>query len=318
MTDELDIHRASDSERIAAYRNVHEVWGGAFSIDEHVSRRLASVQHNRATWYVGCLNGRVVTSLGCFPLQFRIRGVTQPGIAIGAVHTVSEFRGRGFAPQLIERVEGDQRQQGVAMSLLYSDIAPAYYERLGYLVWPSWEAKLETASAFAAARELVQSSPKFGFEKISRFKKRRMLTMLYDNHHASMEVSIARDEAYWEYLLAKQPNDEFHLLNDPSGDPAAFVRLQAESKRLLIRDFALVTNDDANWSAWLAQIVCMAADRNLPTVGGWLPNLPELPSFAKPICRKQEITMLKSLDATLVIDDAVRDAAQYFVEIDHV
>ena len=316
MTDELDIHRATDSERIAAYRNVHEVWGGAFSIDEHVSRRLASVQHNRATWYVGCVDGRVVTSLGCFPLQFCIRGETQPGIAIGAVHTVSEFRGRGFAPQLIESVERDQRQQGVTMSLLYSDIPPKYYERLGYLVCPSWEAKIETASAFAAARELLQSSPECGFEKVSRFKKRPTLATLYDNHHAAIEVSIARDAAYWEYLLAKQPDDEYYLMNEPSGDAVAYVRLRADSERLLVRDFAVTGND--NWNLLFSHIVCNAADRNLPTVGGWLPNLPALSSFAKLSCREQEITMLKSLDISLVIDDAIRDAAQHFVEIDHV
>ncbi|MCH8828729.1 MAG: hypothetical protein IID45_04030, partial [Planctomycetes bacterium] len=142
------------------------------------------------------------------------------------------------------------------------------------------------------------------------------LATLYDSHHASMEISIDRDEAYWDYLLAKQPEDEFHLLNEPTGDPAAYVRLQADPKRLLIRDFALATND--NWSALLAHVVCAAADRNLPTVGGWLPNLPTSPAFARFRLREQEITMLKSLDASLVIDNAVRDAAQHFVEIDHV
>ncbi|MBT4863931.1 MAG: GNAT family N-acetyltransferase [Planctomycetaceae bacterium] len=316
MTDELDIHRATESERIAAYRNVHEVWGGAYGIDEHVSRRLASVQHNRALWYVGCVDGRVVTSLGCFPLQFRIRGETQSGIAIGAVHTVPEFRGRGFAPQLIEWTESDQRQQGVTVSLLYSDIPQEYYERLGYLVCPSWEAKIETAAAFAAARELLQSSPECGFERISRFKKRPTLATLYDNYHASKEILINRDEAYWEFLLAKQPDDEYFLLNDPSGDPAGYVRLRTESERLLVRDFAVAGSDDLN--LLLAHVVCNAADRNLPTVGGWLPDLPGQLAFIKLSQRAQEITMLKSLDASLAIDESVREAAQHFVEIDHV
>lgn len=316
MTDELDIHRASEIERIEAYRNVHEIWGGSLSLDEHLSHRLVSVQHNRALWYVGCLNDRVVTSLGCYPLCFRVRGQTCRGIAIGAVHTAPEFRGRGFAPQLIEWVECDQRQQGVALSLLYSDIAPAYYERLGYLVCPGWEMQIETASAVAAARELLQTSPKSDLQKVSRFDYRQALATLYDNHHASMEISIDRDEAYWDYLLAKRPEDEFHLLNEPTGNPAAYVRLRTEPQRLLIRDFALAGND--NWNALLAHVVCIAADRNLPTVGGWLPNLQASPAFAILSCREQEITMLKPLDASLVIDDAVRDAAQHFVEIDHV
>lgn len=234
------------------------------------------------------------------------------------MHTVPEFRGHGFAPQLIEWVERDQQEQGVALSLLYSDIAPAYYERLGYFVCPGWEAEIVTASAFATARELLQSSPKVELEKISRFEKRETLARIYDNHHASMEISIDRDETYWDFLLAKQPEDEFYLLNESSGNPAAYVRLQADSERLLIRDFALARNDVAGWNGLLARIVCVAADRNLPAVGGWLPNLSALPSFAKLSRRDQEITMLKPLDASLVIDESVREAAQHFVEIDHV
>jgi hypothetical protein len=133
-----------------------------------------------------------------------------------------------------------------------------------------------------------------------------------------MEISIDRDESYWDYLLAKEPDDEFYLLNEPSGDPAAYVRLRADTERLLIRDFALAANKNGNWNALLAHIVCIAADRNLSAVGGWLPNLPTSPPFAKLSRREQEITMLKPLDTSLAIDDAVRDAAQHFVEIDHV
>jgi len=58
----LELHPASPEERLAAYRNVHDVWGGGLPLQQHVERRLASVRHNQADWYVGCLDGRVIAS----------------------------------------------------------------------------------------------------------------------------------------------------------------------------------------------------------------------------------------------------------------
>ncbi len=47
---ELDCHLADDSERVAAFGNAHEWWG---------EERKDSVVHSRASWYVGCVDGRM-------------------------------------------------------------------------------------------------------------------------------------------------------------------------------------------------------------------------------------------------------------------
>ena len=133
----LDIHPASETERIAAYRNVHDVWSGGLDLEAHVARRLQSVQHNRADWFVGTLDGDVVTSLACYPLMFQLDGDSVPGIALGSVHTRADCRRRGFAGELIAWVEEHQQRRGVVLSLLYSDIDPRYYARLGYQECPS-------------------------------------------------------------------------------------------------------------------------------------------------------------------------------------
>jgi len=126
-------------------------------------RRLHSVQHNRAQWYSGCLANKVVTSLGCYPLQFRLDGAVVKGIAIGAVHTLAEFRGNGFAPQLIRYVEENQRSYGAAISRLYSDIGPDYYARQGYQICPAWQGWIDVDSVLPAVagnrRRLKRISP---------------------------------------------------------------------------------------------------------------------------------------------------------------
>ena len=140
--DSLEIHPADAGEQRAAYTNVHEVWGGEQPLEEYLAWRLNSVQHQRACWYVGCLEGRVVTSLGAYPLLFHVGGRQVAGFAIGAVHTVPDCRKRGYAARLMAWVEAHQRQQGAELGLLYSDIDPDYYAAHGYPhdIWTREEA----------------------------------------------------------------------------------------------------------------------------------------------------------------------------------
>src|SRR5262245_3080510 len=122
MTSALDIHPASPDELTAAHANVFDIWNKGLPLEEHLRYRLNSPKHTRAAWFVGSLDGRVVVSLGCYPLVFRLLGQDVPGIAIGSLYTVKEFRGRGFAPQLLAWVEDHHKH--AALSILYSDIEP--------------------------------------------------------------------------------------------------------------------------------------------------------------------------------------------------
>src|SRR5262245_45151853 len=119
MNDQLQIHAASHDELIAAHSNVHDIWSKGRPLDEHLRYRLESVSHSRAAWYVGAIDGRVVVSLGAYPVRFHLEGQQVRGIAIGSVYTVKDCRGHGFAPRLIDWVEEQARREGVAISVLY-------------------------------------------------------------------------------------------------------------------------------------------------------------------------------------------------------
>ena len=138
MTDAFQIQPASENQRLAAYRNVHEVWSDDLPLDEFLARRLRSVMHNRAEWFVLCVGQSVASSLGRYPLQFNLGGTIVKGSGIGAVHTPPEHRQRGYATALLRQVNEWSRRDGFQVSLLFSDIDPAYYERLGYITWPSY------------------------------------------------------------------------------------------------------------------------------------------------------------------------------------
>ena len=188
MAERLEIHPASEPERIQAFRNVHDVWGGGVDLETHVRHRLQSVQHNRATWFVGCLGGRVVTSLGCYPMLFCLNGRVVPGIALGAVHTRAEWRGRRFAPRLIRWVEEYQQDRGATLALLYSDIDPEYYARQGCLPCPSWEGWIDLSGAGR-----IDVSGQATLIPMETGRSRTELAKLYDDFHAGIPMSVARN-----------------------------------------------------------------------------------------------------------------------------
>ncbi len=313
MTDQqLDIHEASPNELAAAHRNVFDVWSKGLPLDEHVASRLASPKHRLATWYVGTLDSRVVVSLGCYPLQFKYRDQLVPGCSIGSVYTVKECRGQGYAPQLLAWVEKREHQRGAKIGLLYSDIDPTYYERLGYLLCPSLEGWLDprgVAPAMEQPYHLVEVNARQRWPELSR---------LYLKYHGAMPLSIARDEAYWQALLERFPEERFYALSDRKGGWQGYVRIGLKGPQWRITDYALGDQSLELAEALYAATVELARQGGAEQFGGWLPDHPSALQFFELHDRKTEITMLKSLDASLPLDAEMLELASRFCEIDHV
>lgn len=304
----LDVHAASQSERLDAYRNVHEFWGRGLSLDEHLERRLQSPQHNRAKWHVGCLDGRVVASLGCYSLKFRVRGAEVSGIAIGSVHTMPEFRGRGFAAELFRYVEAVESDGGARLSLLYSDIDPGYYARLGYVRCESHEGRLRLS-------EPLKQRSTIRLTEFKLAEQVKDVASLYESFHCDYAVSIARDEDYWRFLCRKGPGDRFCWID--ADDRVGYARFELSDDETLLRDFALRDHSDASYAMLVEAIIQFGRASGAVPVGGWLPRVAAFEQFSLKD-RTREITMLKPLCPQITIDaDVIRDA-QHFREIDHV
>ncbi len=306
----LDMQPASEEQRLAAYRNVFDVWSGGLSMEEHLARRLRSPQHNRAKWFVGCVAGRVVASLACYPLRFHLHGRSVAGMAIGSVHTLAEFRGRGFAPKLIDWVERRRRGDGAAISLLYSDISPDYYARLGYQRCPAREGYSKTDAP----------PPPDGLS-LRRFEpapETAAMAALYEAHHAVAPIAIERTADYWRYLLTKSQQDEFYWLVDAADRPLGYVRLAVTPSGTRVSDYAIAPDTSASLESLYALALNLAAERGWPSLGGWLPDKPAARKWFDLTPRAKEITMLKPLDPATRLDAETLGSAEGFCEVDHV
>jgi predicted N-acetyltransferase YhbS len=311
MTNGLDIHPASREELIAAHRNVFDIWSKGLPMEEHVRYRLNSPSHSRATWFVGTVDGRVVTSLGCYPVRFCLRGQEVPGIAIGSVYTVDEFRGHGFAPRLLSGVEDHARRRQVALSVLYSDIGADYYARLGYVLCPSLE-------GWAEARKMPPPGGSSRLVSLSAKEHLPAIMKLYADYHGVFPLSFARDADYWVAILKKNATDEFYALQPPNGPWQGYVRIGRKGDDWRITDFALADQSDALAEELYAALGELARAGGAARVGGWLCDSASAKKFFQLTPRPTEITMIKPLTEIGPLGEALIAGISRFCEIDHV
>jgi predicted N-acetyltransferase YhbS len=340
MPETLDVHPATPRERDAAFENVFEFWPNAPTLAEHVALRRGAPHHGWATWYVGCFEGRVVTSLGCHPLRFLLRGREWEGFALAAIHTVPQYRGRGFAPQMIAQVELDRRRQGAALGLLYSDINPDYYRRLGYQPCSAWEGWRDVStegnaqSVAEPASAAMPASAQIGENRLtltlSRFDPHEHLgsmQRLYQADHGQRAISIQRPDPYWENLLSRRPGDQwFWMIDDRRSPPdqrLGYVRLATDEQRMRISELVLAPvpqacDTEEREHACFAALSRLAQSRGVRSLGGWLPEAEVTRSWFSLEPRGKEITMIKPLVDGVTLDDEILAAAGHFQEIDHV
>lgn len=333
----LDFHAASPEERLAAYRNVIDVWPYGDSPEEHLQRRLASVQHQAAQFYVGCVNGQVVVSLACYDLDFLLQGEVTPGFAVGSVHTLPEHRGRGYAPALLQYVEQTRHAAGCRIAMLYSDIGIEYYRRFGYQPCPSHQgtrafrpaesgrpspAAVCTSRAAARHDESPPTAP-WRLTPADIERDREALRACYAHDHGSRSISIARSLNYWLHLERRRPQARFFWLLDGCDQRRGYARLEAGvasdgAAELLDLAFAgpAAPSAETQRTAYKAILAWAHGRPEISRLSLWLPGgVADALFEVEP--RPREITMLKRLDGLLLPDDVLA-AVDAFQAIDHV
>jgi predicted N-acetyltransferase YhbS len=116
----------------------YPLWGEGLTRPDYGRYNAAQL---RTDWGAGHLarvalveNGRLLATAKRYDLVARIDGHRRPLLGIGAVFTPPDLRGRGFARRLIDLMIADAAAQGVTGALLFSEIGPDYYARLGFSV----------------------------------------------------------------------------------------------------------------------------------------------------------------------------------------
>lgn len=326
MTADFDIHLASPDERRQAHGNVHDVWSRGLPLGQHVARREQAPHHKFAQWIVGCQQGQVVASLACHPFEFLLNGKVTQGIGIASVHTVLAARGQGLAPRLIAWTERWAVSQGRTLSLLFSDVDPDYYERMGYVRCPAWEGFRENIDNLY--RPTVDCD--YVLSHCDPAQSLAELSALYGRFVADRPLAVCRYTDYWRNLLARRPHDVFQWLTGADAERLGYVRFSPIPEPLFVgdpigqptgwklSDYAFQTATDEFLLAALRLGLAWAERQGAQQFGGWFPDTPAARTLFDLHPRKTEITMFKALAEPVKWTPALLAAADQICEIDHV
>jgi GNAT superfamily N-acetyltransferase len=246
----------------------HALWAGVRSLDEYATEFEATA---RSSWgkrrfrTIGLRVGReLVASCKRYERTLRCGEYAYKAAGIGAVFTPEELRGRGFATALLGAFLDAERAAGTGFAYLFSDIHPAFYERLGFVMLPSRTISLR-ADALSGARVPIAALDERDSGAVRR---------VFDALDVRRPFAFARTALDWEWQRLRAASRErggapLRLGVRRGRALAAYVggRRVPEADAFVLDEFAFVRDDDRPLLAPLLR----AAAGDLRTIRGWLP-----------------------------------------------
>ena len=118
-------------------------------------------------------------------------------IGLGAIFTQPGHRGRGIARDLVERILDTAAAAGIDLALLFSEIAPAYYTRLGFTPIATHDARIRVSEStrHGAPMCMVRGGDDRDFADIVAIGATRAL---------SYRFHLERDRDLVHYAVAKR------------------------------------------------------------------------------------------------------------------
>ena len=142
--------------------DTHDIWSDGLT--RHAYGRFYAAQI-ATPWGRGRLRrlalvdgGEVLASAKLYRFDAVLDGRPIQVAGLGAVFTSPASRGRGAARELIERVLDRASAEGADLALLFSEIGPDYYARLGFTPVPTVERQLRVteSSRYGAPMTMVR------------------------------------------------------------------------------------------------------------------------------------------------------------------
>jgi hypothetical protein len=248
------------------------LWGASRSFERYALdfREIAtSTYAKRRPFTIGLReSGALVSSCKTYDREIRWNGSSLRATGIGAVFTPERLRGHGFAAALLGGLLDAERAAGRDLVYLYSDIHPAYYERLGFKTLPS---RILTLRATSLDGSASGSQP---LEAGDWPGVRRCFDALDENR----PWSFRRTPLVWNWMR--------HTWNTPpegNAQPVALVVKRGRSViayaigRRVLRDDTFAVDDfafDGDAGREILPALLRAGAGDLRRVGGWLPPAP--------------------------------------------
>ena len=216
----------------------------------------------------------VMSSAKRYHLSLRLDGRIRSVLGIGALFTAAAHRGRGCARELLTRMLDTAVTEGQEFAMLFSEIAPAFYERLDFVPVPLLESTLEVDQKRGGAPAmLVRSGDDHDLPAIAEMSAARS---------AGARLALDRSEDFVRYGITKKRllsglspigrrNTEF-LVVEEGQQAVAYLVSTEQDGRWLIEEAGDRDPSGARLGAMLQVMLARHPSERLPEIKCWWPQ----------------------------------------------
>jgi predicted N-acetyltransferase YhbS len=287
-------------------RDTWPVWGDGLSFEAYARYHRAL---RRTAWgethveRVVLLDGtRPLASAMRHDLGARIDGRIRRVLGIGSVFTPRELRGRGAGSAIVAYLVDAANTDGYEYVLLFSDIGPAFYERLDFVPVPLEQATLAVERKGGAPAMLVRAGDDRDLPQIAELGAARA---------APARLALDRSEDYIRHAVARRRllaglgppglrHTEF-LVAEEGHMAVAYLVCTVSDGRWMIEEAGDRDPAGARLGAMLQVMLAREPAEHPPAITGWWPHLLAPPQI-EVVSRRasEEVLMLRPLrDRTL-------------------
>ncbi|HEY9677387.1 MAG TPA: GNAT family N-acetyltransferase [Drouetiella sp.] len=198
----MTITQADWSDILTVLHESREIWSPGLQKDQYQDYIWRSINHPWARrnykFIVLKEHGRIVCSCKLYDVSLNSRGESYRFGGIGAVYTMKQARGQGFASKMIQSVLDACSEDGYDGAILFSDISPDFYAQFGFLEFGAADfgANLPRSPEF---KDYV--APEVAYVEDSDVQN---MIRIYKRWQRSQPFAFDRDEKYLDYKLAKE------------------------------------------------------------------------------------------------------------------
>ena len=216
----------------------------------------------------------VLCSAKRYDLSLRLDGRIRRALGIGAVFTTPAHRGRGSARELIARILDTAVTEGQEFAMLFSEIDPAFYERLDFVPVPLVESVLEVdRKRGGAPAMLVRSGDERDLPAVMEMSAARS---------AGSRLSLERSEDFIRYGITRKRllsglapvgtrNTEY-LVVEEGHRAVAYLVSTDENGRWMIEEAGDRDPSGARLGAMLQVMLARLPSERLPEIRCWWPQ----------------------------------------------
>ncbi|HYB93461.1 MAG TPA: GNAT family N-acetyltransferase [Vicinamibacterales bacterium] len=258
--------------------DTHPLWHDGLSLANYAKAWHAQLKTPWGMQHldrVALIDGpHVLASAKRYDLSVRFDGRIRRVLGIGAVFTPDAHRGRGFARELITRMLDTAVTEGQEFAMLFSEISPAFYERLDFVPVPLIESTLEVDQKRGGAPAmLVRSGDDKDLPAIAEMSAARAVDarLALDRAEDFIRFNITRKRLQSGLAPLGTRHTEF-LVVEEGHQAVAYLVSTEQDGRWMIEEAGDRDPAGARLGAMLQVMLARYPSERLPEIKCWWPR----------------------------------------------